>query len=560
MLSILPEEILLQIFRELRIGDILAIRQTCKTLEAFTRERSVWYDALQVHVQEKGITVPGLHDRDIHFMSAAQLERLTLHAIRFYVNWTSALPTWTRKIDIHPDSSFNMRKAMNVSVQFLPGRHGRFLLTNTIHNHLDRNAAAPQPHRTFLVQCWDLRQDIAACVAIMQLVAIWVKITVNTDPLSEATFAITQSETIGGYTTSLHMIDFEMNDPSAAFRLLKEVPSFKQALALQGDTFIATNEDLTIRLIDTKADRVTYALRPLVMNNDPQVHPEEYRCLQVLLLDGHMLAFCRQYIFLYILPTMSPPEYIGPITLHSPQELFPTAHYKWNWSIDSIVVSPRLHRRTYTSIDNTHADDSTHLPVIDILLRFDTWFPWPVNMLHQSVLFPNPDYHPDLTLSLPSDGSAVPYFASKESTPRMVHSVASPLRLFTPSDILLGRRGTALWLEALPDPSVPEQAADFGQRVAGKVLVQPRHLPHVREVGGNRALPGYVSEALSGSQSAAEWEEVAARNVTVFRETASDDETWIRMALEEDEGKIAIADAEGTILLTEYAPPVDFFD
>ncbi|EMD36253.1 hypothetical protein CERSUDRAFT_115210 [Gelatoporia subvermispora B] len=561
MLASLPEEILLQIFCLIEVNDILAIRQTCRSLELFTRERSVWYDAFQVHVRQQGLSSPGLQGRPVLSLSATQLERLTRHCLRFHSNWISPTPKWTRRLDIHPDPSSEVWKTMNVSVQFLPGYHGRFVITNTVQKIIPGNHGTHQTWPQFLIQCWDLGREEPQCIARMQIVASWARVLVNSEPANPAVVALTQLPVTGRGTASLYTIDLAADDPFEAFKHLKEVPSFRFSVALHGDILIVTDEDHIIRLIDTQLGRVTCALHPPIVNDDPQIRPEEHRALQVVFLDSHLLVFCRQYIFIYTLPSDIPS--LVETGLANQQEavvIRPAASYKWQWRVDNIVVAPRYNHVGEDAIHIVPTNSSSRPPVIDILLRYDTWFPWPVNMLHQYALFPDPSYRPGASPDLSSDSSNVPYFASKESNPRMVHSMPSPVRIFSPSALVLGQRGTALWLEARPDPSVPEQAADLGQRVAGMVLSQPRRLPPVREVGGNRVMPGYVAEApaIGTSERAVEREDARKKRISVFHETEADENTWLRVALEDNEGKVAVATANGSILLAEYAPCLGF--
>ena len=104
-----------------------------------------------------------------------------------------------------------------------------------------------------------------------------------------------------------------------------------------------------------------------------------------------MLTFHKQWIFLYYLH--APPPSLTGFSSDSTPTLQPIAQYKWRWRIDSISVAPR--RSTSHPSFTMSSRDGGALPTIDLLIRFDTYYPWPVNILHHFVLPPNPEYIPD---------------------------------------------------------------------------------------------------------------------------------------------------------------------
>lgn len=287
----------------------------------------------------------------------------------------------------------------------------------------------------------------------------------------------------------------------------------------------------------------------------------------VIVMEQFILAFCQRWIHLYILPSPEGKDQaLGNGTSRQALDLDPAAGFKWQWRIDSLVVSHQGHGDPDTRQD-------TPLDPINIFIRFDTWYPWPVNILHHFVLPPNPSFDPSVFSqishhhSLPSLEN-IPYLFTAASTlfgPYMTTSVASPMRLFTPSDMVLGKYGTALWIDAQTDFSSPSQAGDHGQRIAGKMLsatnLRNHHLnlsdpmPHRR--GDDQVSPGYIDfqpgAHLAQGESVHSIGPQDENSIMVF-EVRENCDGWNRLALDEEEGRIAVGSVDGTINVFDYAP------
>ena len=310
----------------------------------------------------------------------------------------------------------------------------------------------------------------------------------------------------------------------------------------------------------------------------------------IVLFRRHVLTFCKQWIHLYALP--APPNCATAILAHPPAppaECDPLVSHKWQWRIDSLVVAPRVlcpapaWAGTASCADSASCDagvgmeagaEAEAFPPIDVLIRFDTWFPWPVNILHHYVLTPNPAFTSSSSSCSSAPSSPTPH-ASPDSPPRstpylhaggapaMAHSIPSPIRLFTPSDMVLGRRGTALWLDAQAYESGPAQAGDHGQRIAGRMLAAPpppssssdrtREL-HPGEGGGEgQGGEGEGGGGGEGDRVSPGW--FGEEGPMVFHMQEEDD-GWNRLALDEEEGRIAVGTVYGRVHLFEYAPQV----
>lgn len=297
----------------------------------------------------------------------------------------------------------------------------------------------------------------------------------------------------------------------------------------------------------------------------------------VVLFRRHVLTFCKQWIHLYALP--APPDSTAMVLADPPPpvECDPLASHKWQWRIDSLVVAPRMLPAASAQMCTTGCEDHVvgtgveveAFPPVDVLIRFDTWFPWPVNILHHYVLAPNPAFSPspfpssaslsDETSSASPDSDPASSSPSRSTpylhaggAPAMAHSIPSPIRLFTPSDMVLGRRGTALWLDAQAYESGPAQAGDHGQRIAGRILAAPPFPlpPSAREGGRNRE--GGSGEGQGGDRVSPGWFGEG-EGPMVFHMQEEDD-GWNRLALDEEEGRIAVGTVYGRVHLFEYAP------
>lgn len=188
---------------------------------------------------------------------------------------------------------------------------------------------------------------------------------------------------------------------------------------------------------------------------------------------------------------------------------------------------------------------------ICILLRFDSWYPWPVNIIHHFILPCNPFFDPTTYTRIRPGEQApheLPYLHSFHDVPLkpyVADSIPSPIRLFTPSDMLIGPYGTALWLDAQTDSIAPSQAGDRGQRIAGKVL---RSVPRpTREVVSPRHAVDLQAQLSEGETTV----EQGASEGMIFH-LLEDSEQWGRLAVSDDEGQIAISCVDGRVLVYDY--------
>ena len=112
--------------------------------------------------------------------------------------------------------------------------------------------------------------------------------------------------------------------------------------------------------------------------------------------------------------------------------------------------------------------------------------------------------------------------------PKLVQAIASPIRLFAVSHVTLGQYGTAVFIDSSTEDHFGQ--SDHGQRLAGELLSHSA-IPDDSGDENNYHAPG-------GSAS------------MVFQVKASDQ--WIRAAVSEESGRIAIGCVDGGVHVLEY--------
>ncbi|KAI0091176.1 hypothetical protein BDY19DRAFT_934258 [Irpex rosettiformis] len=113
----LPDDVLLHIALELSIEDILSFKQTCRVLHAFGTTDYLWH-RLAVR---SGLLLNIPTDTAIATLSADELQRVVIDAMRLEANWTRADPKIKRTTSL-----YNANNALFEHLQFVEG--GKWLL------------------------------------------------------------------------------------------------------------------------------------------------------------------------------------------------------------------------------------------------------------------------------------------------------------------------------------------------------------------------------------------------------------------------------------------------
>lgn len=151
-----------------------------------------------------------------------------------------------------------------------------------------------------------------------------------------------------------------------------------------------------------------------------------------------------------------------------------------------------------------------------------------VNIVHHFVLRVNSDYQP----SLPVTAINIPYLI----TPQLMQSLSSPIRLFFWADMALGPYGTALIIDSNQD----ESQNDLAQRLAGQMLCRL----------GNGS--GSDDDMLLATSSNAVVSEEPVNGFPSMAFLVRDQDTWTRVTMDEQAGKVAFARVDGGVELLEY--------
>jgi hypothetical protein len=235
-----------------------------------------------------------------------------------------------------------------------------------------------------------------------------------------------------------------------------------------------------------------------------------------VLLSDTVLVFGYESIRIFTLPEPLHTSSTNPYHFSPPRRetgayektLQPTYIHTWKWGLDLLTVAPFQH---------PHAAPAR--PIINLFVRFRSWYPWPINMVHYYVLAPGT---PDC---------ATPYAQS----PSLRFFTYSALDLFATSDAVLGPHGTVLWLD-----SHASQGAIGGQRVAGKLL----------RPGSGTAVEESVDD-LNDAQTRDAHGAAYDRGTTMVFASLERAEVF-KLALDEEVGRVAVGFTDGRVEVWEY--------
>jgi hypothetical protein len=145
---------------------------------------------LHTHVQLENIPVPRLSQQSVDSLSAPQLEKIVLEALRLRCIWKTPYPSTARQLEIDcaPFSRI-------VSLQFLPGRGDRWLLSLAL--------TQVAMERKFALQCWDLETSPPVCIATKIFLQLG-SLIVNTDGASTAILAVQSPSYAALFNASCH--------------------------------------------------------------------------------------------------------------------------------------------------------------------------------------------------------------------------------------------------------------------------------------------------------------------------------------------------------------------
>ncbi|KAF9466173.1 hypothetical protein BDZ94DRAFT_250818 [Collybia nuda] len=472
----LPVDVCLPIFHYLSVLDILRIRQTCKAFEKISHLRSVWHGYLRTRIQERNIPVPGLSQEKFESLSAFELEQCVRRALLLRKNWTSSSPVISSRLEIQA-----LPTSRIIALEFLPGEERRWLISI---------ASTVETTRKFTAQCWDLRPTRPQCIAIKEF------------PKLQG-FAVNRHADNLGHLAVRHAgievlkIDLACTNPASAFVTTAFFPNKPHRVHVyQGSVVLTRDDHDRLYIWDIENFQGECELK----NSEIQFEAP----LEAVIQDTFVIIIRQTTLEIYGLPSVLSPGSV----------VFPIAVHRWQWKLDTVIASTQA---------SWEATQSGKLSPINILVRYGSLLPWPLNVLHHYVLFPNMFYEAPRIV----DPSNLPYHIS----PFLHRIIPSPIRLFSTYAMSIGSHGTAIWTDSHTEDYFDR--ADQGQRLAGSIRLLPAANPDNSEA----MAPDTRVESTTDSM--------------VF--DVSEQDRWVRVTVDEEEGRIALGSTDGMITILNYA-------
>lgn len=242
--------------------------------------------------------------------------------------------------------------------------------------------------------------------------------------------------------------------------------------------------------------------------------------MQVVFAYKSVLVVRARSIELFPEPTLKP----------APESLTyqPLAFHSFGW-IDGVSVNVQSHGGDPTG-------DSRPL---SILLRAESDDPWlsDARTLDLYVLEPNPAYaHTDADADLP--GMTLPYLFPPVHSTLSSPSVRGFLRC---TDIVLGRCGTALWIQPRPARSADLTTLD----VHSSDTQGPRPNAETEVLAGAVFSGSLLEESIGGGEG-------SLRARTVYVRDSAGSGNWTAMDYVEELGVVALASTQGVVTVLEF--------
>lgn len=307
--------------------------------------------------------------------------------------------------------------------------------------------------------------------------------------------------------------------------LLFTVPGYIVPVLLQGTTLVTRDQEhnVSVSAIDLPKSTLSPCAKLADISNEASPAP-----LKVIHANQYATTLVREQS-IEIFPPLStlPPVSNGenhpelhPVPI---PVIIPLAHHRLPW---------RLNNAHLAEIPATGGDDGV-VPTLELIARFDSWYPWPVNLLHHLRIPSNIAHVPSSSNNLhptPIASGISPY----DPHPVSCAAWESPIELFAPHAMHLSASGrTVLFLDS------GNTSGAHAQRVAARTLALP--------VGSTKHMAPWEP-----ATAAAVEEEAPGAATVVFASRAG--AGWTNVAAEEEQGVLALAGADGRVEIWEYAP------
>ncbi|KAJ3932723.1 MAG: hypothetical protein NXY57DRAFT_1071686 [Lentinula lateritia] len=491
----LPEDVLFMIFQHLSLQDVLSIRRVCRSFKDITHSRGLWVLILRKEVWDRDVPTPRFN---LDHLSSAQIEKQVAISLHLHLNWTSKSPKVIRRRHV----TVATPRARITSLHFITLGECSCLLSFSLKSRVEP--------RTVTIECWDLSS--LRCKA-RRTVQWFGGYAVNSDP--EMSFKL--QGLIMQKVADFHSVEILAFDPSASSADLALIPlitlntAAKSILSFSGTTVIFRTPNDELKILDII--RPFYEIK--LEDRQPFVPPNQPDSFEAVLDNEYAIILRPKTLALYSLGTFRRGS-------HPPSaSLSPSQVHEFQWRIDSCVMQRQI------SPSAPYLSNDSKPSTLNILIRYSSLFPWPVNLLHHYTLYPNDSYissatnkHSSTTTGFAITSNNLPY----KFPPVLSQTIVSPVRLFAITDMALGPYGTAVWFDSHTD-----YHGEVGQRLAGLMLDR-------EETGSNN-----ITAA----------DQVSTMPSMVFGAHEKDD--WNRLAIDEGEGCIAVGSTTGEIIIEDYA-------
>ncbi|KAF5376655.1 hypothetical protein D9615_007816 [Tricholomella constricta] len=473
-LESLGEDVQIYMFYFLRPPEIIKMRKTCRQMCAVSKLRIVWTNACARYILEKGFPFT---TKPLDSMSLSELEQRTCHAYHLASRWLSGLSMPRRTLFIDATSSTSVS-----DVRFIPGHSGDWILTVS-------------KGIWDMFSIWDVSSSEArkACEWSPRG-ATFNGLAFNTDPVSEATLAISVLQNDGEHTVQVISLQIDANG-SCSLQTIFSIPSSMKPTKLHGDR-LAISDDVSQTVVwnwRTKACAI------LDQSDDETDIWQPNRSIQVVFAHQGVLVVRACSIHLF-------PE---PELCDVPRTYTPIARHSFGW-IDGICVAP-------TRLGTP--------PALSILLRGESDDPWSSG-LHSLDLY---TLRPSVT-----DATAAGYVFP----PTLVSKVPAVRGSLRCRNVILGPCGTAAWIQ-------PQDRAVVGLAWAGG---EEYPLQAIHPVSGHESLviaafPGPLVQAGQGDDG-----EAVTQSSAIFTNSLNN---WTALDYDEEMGRIALCSSFGRVLVLE---------
>ncbi|TFL00066.1 hypothetical protein BDV98DRAFT_480386, partial [Pterulicium gracile] len=428
-LDVVNDDVLLHVFRFLHVPDVVAIRQTCKRLSVLSRVRLLWQTIVQEQIVSRGLPFINTIARPLSKMRQPELEARARRAYRLSLAWSTLSSTSSTS-----SLSQSYSPSSNVfDIRFLPGHDGRRFMTVS-------------GGIWFHVSIWEINSgeggdssESGGGQAARKLVEWGPKglvisaLVLNDVEGTEATMAVS--------TNRDECVSFLLCLQSSEISCLRAASH--QPMLLHGDLLVTSNDFSTTVIWNWKTGAHVTLQQPA---DDAGLWHD--RCVQVLLTHQSVLVVRARSIHLFPLPSFlvaspAPISGVEPIISHS-----------FGW-INSIHVQ--------VSVCGEQSSDDEHesgggrkgdWPALTILCREEGADFWSAqaHQIQMYVLEPNPAFVSEST-STDSSTSSTSHTESPAANipylfPPLLTARASSKKGYSRcSQVILGQRGTAVWIQ-----------------------------------------------------------------------------------------------------------------